>query len=750
MAKFFLTNPGFEFGDRDFTKGPSWSILKDTPNARSGDWVAKTITDTDDGIQNSISFAMRPGGKFTGAGWFKHTSDYDAASRIEIAWRDKDDVVLSSPDSNVIAAGTTVYTLAILTDAVAPNRTKNVIIRGRHDASTLGNLWLDDLSMSGDIIESLPTTAIISGHRMVTADTVGVFDPLIGTDKFTEFNAGMSDKWSGVYTFIPSLGADLGELVSFIRRLGRTERFFAFDPDRVVPLNGIVNDLTVNGATTQGTNKIPVLFVPPDLTLLYEFARSRSLVASRGLGPTLDFVRVGPATFFDSAGILQTAASGVARFDHDPVTGVSLGLLIEEARTNICIRSEEFNFAAWLKQIGGTGITAVVTPNAGVAPDGTTTADRLQCDLNGGTAAADISWLQQAFTGLANPHDNASSIYLKSNTGSNQQILVRAAGGTSQSTVTVTPQWQRFNEGVLAFASTTDDWTVGLQGNQVTEDVCDILIWGGQVELAAFPTSYIKTVASSVTRNADEVSTTDVSWANANFGTFFANVRQPFLDTSALVFSLSGATPFTDFIRTLTSAGKISTEVVNSADTDGSILDPDALVANVAKRFAMAYADDDMATSFDGAAALTDATVGVPLSAAFAKFAVGARARVTPDVQWNGHIAEIRYYNVRKDNQFLEDLSNGIITVAPANSPALVAGDYMEVKDQYFQLQRDFEIGPEGTGEAIVFPAVRSTFADGEDVITDNPKMVARITSDLDWRRIEARPVDLSISWEEV
>ena len=81
---------------------------------------------------------------------------------------------------------------------------------------------------------------------------------------------------------------------------------------------------------------------------------------------------------------------------------------------------------------------------------------------------------------------------------------------------------------------------------------------------------------------------------------------------------------------------------------------------------------------------------------------------------------------------------------------ALVAGDYMEVKDQYFQLQRDLKIGPEGTGEAIVWPAVRSTLADGEDLITNNPKMVARITSDLDWRRIEARPVEITISGEEV
>jgi len=31
-------------------------------------------------------------------------------------------------------------------------------------------------------------------------------------------------------------------------------------------------------------------------------------------------------------------------------------------------------------------------------------------------------------------------------------------------------------------------------------------------------------------------------------------------------------------------------------------------------------------------------------------------------LEWDGHIAELRYYNVRKDNQFLEDISNGEIS----------------------------------------------------------------------------------------
>jgi glyceraldehyde 3-phosphate dehydrogenase len=54
----------------------------------------------------------------------------------------------------------------------------------------------------------------------------------------------------------------------------------------------------------------------------------------------------------------------VARFDNNPTTGESLGLLIEEARTNLVTYSEQFDNASWTKS--GVSITA----NTIVSPDG--------------------------------------------------------------------------------------------------------------------------------------------------------------------------------------------------------------------------------------------------------------------------------------------------------------------------------------------------------------------------------------------
>jgi hypothetical protein len=68
-------------------------------------------------------------------------------------------------------------------------------------------------------------------------------------------------------------------------------------------------------------------------TLLLDFANTEELDSR------ITFTRASTATYFDQFGVMQTAASGVARFDHNPTTFESLGLLIEESRTNLLLNS---------------------------------------------------------------------------------------------------------------------------------------------------------------------------------------------------------------------------------------------------------------------------------------------------------------------------------------------------------------------------------------------------------------------------
>jgi len=53
----------------------------------------------------------------------------------------------------------------------------------------------------------------------------------------------------------------------------------------------------------------------------------------------ITFARASTATYVGANGLIQTAASNEARFDHNPTTGESLGLLVEEARTNLLLNS---------------------------------------------------------------------------------------------------------------------------------------------------------------------------------------------------------------------------------------------------------------------------------------------------------------------------------------------------------------------------------------------------------------------------
>jgi len=73
----------------------------------------------------------------------------------------------------------------------------------------------------------------------------------------------------------------------------------------------------------------------PSLDL--RFADNKSLIDAVTGASLVTFTRVGSGTFVDSAGTLQTAATDVPRFDHNPTTGESLGLLVEEPRTNLLV-----------------------------------------------------------------------------------------------------------------------------------------------------------------------------------------------------------------------------------------------------------------------------------------------------------------------------------------------------------------------------------------------------------------------------
>jgi hypothetical protein len=228
------------------------------------------------------------------------------------------------------------------------------------------------------------------------------------------------------------------------------------------------------------------------------------------------------ATRVNSSGLIELVNANLPRFDYDPVTLAPKGLLIEEARTNTLLYSAQLDTIPWENSIAGTGVAPTVTADAGVAPDGTSTADRLQFSLAGGTASGDLTRRRQPYVTPAGAH--TFSIYLRSNDGvsSYNMHITDAAGATNN--ITVTGSWQRFTVTATS-VGTIIYYSVGLRGGQalVNSNTADILAWGAQVEAGSFATSYIPTTTLPVLRNNDIVSMTGTnfsSWYNASEGAF--------------------------------------------------------------------------------------------------------------------------------------------------------------------------------------------------------------------------------------
>lgn len=78
---------------------------------------------------------------------------------------------------------------------------------------------------------------------------------------------------------------------------------------------------------------------PPPLGLSLRFADTKSLVDLVSGQNLITFTRASSATYIDIDGAMKVAAVNVPRFDHNPTTGESLGLLIEEQRTNLLLNS---------------------------------------------------------------------------------------------------------------------------------------------------------------------------------------------------------------------------------------------------------------------------------------------------------------------------------------------------------------------------------------------------------------------------
>lgn len=257
----------------------------------------------------------------------------------------------------------------------------------------------------------------------------------------------------------------------------------------------------------------------------------------------------------NALGLLESVAADGQRHDYDPGTGEYLGLLIEQAATNLMRYSEDFGNATW----GKTSVA--VTANSANAPDGQQTADFVE---NSGSS---VSLIHQAYTVTpSSTNKYFASVFVKKGTSSDVTLNAYYSGvsennvtfnfdteellGVPTGSKTIKEKypngWFRIGYEMPVDgtgAATTIVFRIWPNGRGSSSTTGSYL-WGAQLELDINASSYIQTTSATVTRARDvfEVANAAFSydWYNNLEGTAYCEMKFAEREVEEHVFSLFG------------------------------------------------------------------------------------------------------------------------------------------------------------------------------------------------------------------
>ena len=225
---------------------------------------------------------------------------------------------------------------------------------------------------------------------------------------------------------------------------------------------------------------------------------------------------------FNSAGLIESVASGIPRLDYYTSGGTAgcPALLVEPAATNLALQSEAWNVSPWTATSGSQGAT--VSGNVTTSPDGTTNADKLI-----EAAVTGTHFCLQSIT-LTSGTTYTASFFVKASERTRGRLRMSGSGAywdldfnLTSGTVTggTNPFIQNFGNGWFRIGAT---FTANQASNNFILFILDasgnasytgigtngIFVWGAQLETGSVATSYIPTAAASGSRSADVISVT--------------------------------------------------------------------------------------------------------------------------------------------------------------------------------------------------------------------------------------------------
>jgi hypothetical protein len=361
-----------------------------------------------------------------------------------------------------------------------------------------------------------------------------------------------------------------------------------------------------------------------------------------------------PVAYYENTGTSPRYDS--ARFDHDPTTTppTPRGLLIEGSATNLALRSGDFNNTvtdgtSW----SAAGYTAGTLSTT--LPDGTTgNARRIS------TASGSGSFRSATITVTASTA-YTFSFWARNNGGSQARFRVwNVTAGSS--IVDYTQSVNNYVSQIGGANNTSSTWVrvsvpfttpagctaIYVYPTSSDSGTVDLLVWGAQVE-AGSVSSYIPTVASTATRNADNCELLDLTTIafNASAGTIYTDVGTRLNTGSQRNYTFLPA-----------SGG--NNQIFEGSGTALNVYSGGSFVAQIgtsaisAQKIAAAYALNDYAVSVAGGAVVTDTSGALPTS--LTKLTIGGSI-INASAYANGCIRVFKYWPTRLPNATLQSLT---------------------------------------------------------------------------------------------
>jgi hypothetical protein len=338
------------------------------------------------------------------------------------------------------------------------------------------------------------------------------------------------------------------------------------------------------------------------------------------------------------------------------------GILIEPAATNLQIQSQTFDNAAW----GKSRVT--VTANTIAAPDGTTTAETLtedstatnthqiwdQLALAGSTVATISIYVKAgtrdifAFTYGGQSGHWVTQIYDLTGAGDFGEVSTGGTSGTLvDKTITALANgWYRVT--LTASITNINPWigisaaplltgnTFSATGNTTWSGngTGTVHIWGVQAEASAFATSYIPTVAATVTRAVDDITVaTSTIPFRQDLGTMYADYSARTVSGTKTIATFTDGTDDDDEVS-LRYENADPTVFIDAGAVNQVTMDLGTAVANTRHQMTAAWTTNDVDGSFDGAVPTNDAAATMPTG--MDELGLGDRPALNTSL--NGHI----------------------------------------------------------------------------------------------------------------